>query len=66
LEAGNAGTIARRGGWIRRDVIARRLCPMTRMTRLALCLLALATLAGCIDYYNELTMPEARFDPGDQ
>jgi len=39
---------------------------MKRLACAVLCLLALATLAACVDLYDPLTFPEARFDPGDQ
>jgi hypothetical protein len=39
---------------------------MKRLVYVALCLVALTTLAACVDYYDAVTYPEARFAPGDQ
>jgi hypothetical protein len=40
---------------------------MKRLTYLAVCLIALALLAGCsADPYYRMTYPGAKFDPGSQ
>jgi hypothetical protein len=39
---------------------------MKRLALVALCLMALATLTACVNFYDRATFPEARFDPGDQ
>jgi len=39
---------------------------MKRLALVALCLMTLATLTACADFYDRATFPEARFDPGDQ
>lgn len=37
---------------------------MKHTALIALCLLALAALSACGDYYEDLTYPQSRFDPG--
>ena len=39
---------------------------MRRLAALLLCLMTLALVAGCANLYDDLTYPEARFNPGDQ
>ncbi len=39
---------------------------MNRLTRIALCLLVFATLAGCTQTYDDLVYPGKIYEPGAQ